>query len=414
MQEATIKTENQEYKGILVKEDDNFFTLKLSSGYNISIKKSKVKSINKGKKVSQAKNLAKEKHADYMILHTGGTIASRVDYNTGSVIAQFSPDEIIANNPELKEVGKFGSVLVSNIMSEAITFKHYNKIAKAIKKEVDAGCKGIIVTHGTDFLHSTAAALSFALENVPVPVVFVGSQRSSDRGSSDASSNLICAARVLKEKKNGIFIVMHASSNDDKCSIISGLNARKMHTSRRDAFVAVNDTPLGEVDIKTGEVNWFKEPIVIEGKFSLKLFKEVRVGIIKTRPNMFAEEFAFFKKYDGLIIEGSGIGNAPVMSFDKESGESEKIYDAIKKLKIPIGLTSQTVFGRINMEVYSVSRRLKEAGVMGNQLDMSTETAYVKLAWLLSNHPKKIRELYEENLRGEISERSEQRDYHGL
>ncbi len=385
------------------------------------IGKDRVKKIIKGKRFAQTNNNPREKHAEFMILHTGGTIASRVDYSTGSVIAQFSPDEILANNPELKEIGHFGSVLTSNIMSEAITFKHYNKIAKAIKKEVDAGCKGIIITHGTDFLHTSAAALSFVLENVPIPIVFVGSQRSSDRGSSDASSNLICAARLLKEKKKGVFVVMHASSNDDKCLIIDGLHARKMHTSRRNAFVAVNNIPLGSIDIKSKKVVWNKErdyqygmQKTNEKKFSLKLFKEVKVGIIKTRPNMFAEEFSFYKDYDGLIIEGSGIGNAPVMSFDKESEESERIFEAIKKLNIPIALTSQTIHGRINMDVYSVSRRLKEIGIMGNHLDMMTEVAYLKLAWLLSNHPDRVRELYHKNLRGEISERTEQRYYDGL
>jgi glutamyl-tRNA(Gln) amidotransferase subunit D len=128
---------------------------------------------------------------------------------------------------------------------------------------------------------------------------------------------------------------------------------------------------------------------------------------------MFAKEFSFFKDYDGLIIEGSGIGNAPVMSFDKESEEAELINKAIISLckKLPVALTSQTIHGRVSMDVYSVSRRLKDAGVLGNNCDMTTETAYIKLAWLISNHPKQVKELYSQNLRGEITESSEQRAY---
>lgn len=414
MLKAKIFTTEKSYEGILVKEDSDYYTLKLSSGYNISIEKNKVKKLEKGKEIISSTNKPKEKHEKYMILHTGGTIASRVDYNTGSVVAQFSPDEILANNPELKSVGKFGCVLVSNIMSEAITFKHYNKIAKAVKKEIENGCQGIIVTHGTDTLHYTAAALSFILENLPIPVVFAGSQRSSDRGSSDASMNLICAANFLKEKKPGVFVCMHSDSNDLECNIIDGTHARKMHSTRRDAFKAINNSVTATINYRTGKINYNKEIKNPEGKFKVLPFKDVKVGIIKTRPNMFSEEFSFYKNYDGLIIEGTGIGNAPVMSFDKDSEESEKIFAAIKKLKIPIALTSQTVYGRINMDVYSVSRKLKEIGVMGNQSDMMTETAYVKLAWLISNYPNKIEEMYSENLRGEITERTEQREYDGL
>lgn len=411
MQEVTITTNDNNYKGILVKEDNKFYTIKLSSGYNISVMKTEVKKITKGKNITFVENKPKEKHEKFMILHTGGTIASRVDYSTGSVIAQFSPDEILKKNPELKNIGKFGSVLVSNIMSEAITFKHYNKIAKAIEKEISKGCQGIIVTHGTDTLHYTAAALSFMLENLPIPVVIAGSQRSSDRGSSDASINLICAANFLKEKKAGVFVCMHYNSNDEECQIIDGLHARKMHTSRRDAFQAINNTITATVNYRSGKTNFHNKISKNKGKFKVYLYKDVKVGIIKTRPNMFCEEFSFFKNYDGLIIEGSGIGNVPVMGFDKESEESERIYEAIKKLKIPIALTSQTIHGRINMDVYSVSRKLKDIGVMGNQLDMITEVAYVKLAWLLSNFPDRVNELYSSNLRGEISDRSEQGDY---
>lgn len=411
MIKANIITKDDKYEGIIVKEDSDFLTLKLSSGYNINISKKNIKEIKKGSKIIESKNIAKEKHAEYMILHTGGTIASRVDYSTGSVIAQFSPDEILSNNPELKEIGDFGSVLVSNIMSEAITFKHYNKIAKAIKKEIDNKCKGIIITHGTDTLHYTSAAISFMLENLPIPIVFVGSQRSSDRGSSDASMNLICAARFLKENIAGVFVCMHENSEDNNCIIIDGTHARKNHTSRRDAFKAVNNSPSARVDFKSGRVELLKKSNEVVGELKVHLFKDIKVGIIKTRPNMFAEEFNFYKNFDGLIIEGTGIGNAPVMSFDKESEESDKIFETIKKLKIPIALTSQTINGRINMDVYSVSRKLKDIGLMGNQLDMTTETAYIKLAWLLSNHPNKVKELYSSNLRGEITNRSEQKEY---
>lgn len=410
MQEVKIIQESGVVNGILLNEDTEYYTVKLSSGYNISIKKSKVQSIVKGKKILNPKNKTTSKKGLYTILHTGGTIASKIDYNTGSVIAQVSAEEILNSIPELKKIASFSSIQVSNIMSECITFKHYNIIIKAIEKEINSGTKGIIVTHGTDFLHVTSAAISFALENINIPVVFVGSQRSSDRPSSDAAMNVICAAHFLKENIPGVYVCMHSSSNDDSCLIHKGTNVRKMHTSRRDAFQSINSLPLANI-FPNGKIQYFLDKPVMLGKTKITYYKELKIGLIKTRPNMFAKEFTFFKDYDALLIEGSGIGNAPVMSFDEESQEAELIFQEIKKLKIPLALTSQTIHGRINMNVYSVSRKLLDIGVMGNNLDMTTETAYVKLAWIMSNNPQKVNEIYEQNLRGEISERSKKHDY---
>jgi glutamyl-tRNA(Gln) amidotransferase subunit D len=412
-----IKTKEEIIKGICMPDEKDFYFIKLDSGYNIGIKKRHVKSINVvGKKKSiklKAKKIERKKGLDkVVILHTGGTIASRVDYETGGVVAQFKPEELVAMFPELNDIVEIKSRLIGNIMSENIRFAHYNILAKEIKKEIDNGAKGVIVTHGTDTMHYSSAALSFVLKGLNVPVVLVGAQRSSDRGSSDAAINLISSCVfIVNGNINGVFVCMHENENDDKCIIINGLRARKMHTSRRDAFRPINSFAIARIDYKEKKVELLSKMKKEKGKLRLKLFKDnVKVGLLKTRPNMYSSEILAYNGFDGLLIEGTGLGQAPITTFDNKSGENEKIFTALKRLseKTVIAMSSQAIYGRIQMNVYKEGRLLQDIGVLGNYCDMTPETAYIKLAWLLSNYSKKeAKEMYGKNIRGEISERSE-------
>src|SRR3989344_3272813 len=190
-----VTTKDKTFSGIYIESNKkDVVTIKLSSGYNIGVNKKEVKKIKlvkKNKKEKTVKVLNVNKGLKKIsILHTGGTVASTVDYKTGAVSPRFDPEEIINMFPELNEIATINSRLIGNIWSQDIRFVHFNILAREIKKEIESGAKGIIITHGTDFLHYTSAALSFALKNLPVPVLLVGSQRSSDRGSSDAGMNL--------------------------------------------------------------------------------------------------------------------------------------------------------------------------------------------------------------------------------
>ncbi|MBL7147978.1 MAG: Glu-tRNA(Gln) amidotransferase subunit GatD [Nanoarchaeota archaeon] len=402
---------DKNFKGILMpSKDKNIINLKLSSGYNIGIKSSNIKKINLIKKQIQKKKINKEIKQNknlptISILHCGGTLASKISYETGAVSAKFSPEDILEMFPELQNLANINSKLVYNILSENIRFKHYNLIAKEIEKELKNKPKGIIITHGTDTLAYTSSALSFILEDLPIPVILVGSQRSSDRASSDSFLNLICATQfILNSDFGDVAICMHASMNDDKCFILPANKTKKLHSSRRDAFKPVNVNPYATVD-KQGNIKFLTEyKKVSDSKLKLKPFKDVKVGILKAHPNLTKEEILQYKNYKGLVIEGTGLGHLSVESFDEYSKENEKVFNALKSLKIPIVMTTQTIFGNINLNVYSTGRLLKPF-VQGNLTDMLTETAFIKLAWLLSNYPKKVKELITKNLRGEITNR---------
>ncbi len=398
---------------IVPSKSDSLIALKLNSGYNTEIDIKKIKSV---KKKSKGKTVGKPKTAkveekkglpSISILHTGGTIASRVNYKTGGVIAAFSADDLLTMFPELEEIANFESTLVSNIMSEDMNFAYYGKLVNAIEKEIKKGAKGIILGHGTDTLGYTAAALSFALENCPVPVMLVGAQRSSDRGSSDAAMNLICAAKfIAKTDFAGVAICMHHSTDDEICAVLPACKTRKMHTSRRDAFKAVNDSPIALVDYKSGKINFLKKNYAKKrGTFKAMPKFEEKVGLLKSHPSMKLIEIDFFRKnkYKGLVIEGTGLGHTTVTI--KKFEDNIKAIKNLIKSGCVVCMTSQCLFGSVHPSIYTNIRKLSEIGVVYCK-DLLPETAFVKLAWLLANYKKsEVAELMGQNLRGEINER---------
>lgn len=420
-------TTDETIKGILLESPEiqkDTVIIKLDSGYNIGIDKSKIKKIStlqQTKKEAATAIPPKEKQSNLpkiTILHTGGTIASKVDYRTGGVVSRFKPEEIVAMFPEIRQIAQVDSRLIGNMFSEDMRFAHYNIMAKEIQKEAAKGTSGVIITHGTDTMHYTSAALAFILENLPIPVILVGAQRSSDRGSSDAALNLLSAAYFITNSDfTGVAICMHENMSDKSCLILPATKTRKMHTSRRDAFRPINTMPIARVDFEEKGITYFNKDYARkpEGKLALKLMKEnLKIGILKAHPNMFAQEVKQYSNFDGLIIEGTGLGQISITHLDKNTAENAKIMAEIRILakKIPVVMAPQTIYGRIQMNVYSTARELQNAGVLGNMGDMTPETAFVKLAWLLSNYKKsEVKELIGKNLRGEISERTEEKAF---
>lgn len=412
-----IKTkEGNEFTGFIIPSDkEEMLALKSSQGYNAGFNVnniSEVKMLKESKKVGKPKTVNIEKNPDLptiSILHTGGTIASRVNYKTGGVFSSFSPEDLIALFPEIPKIANIDSILVSNIMSENMMFDNYKKIAKAVEEESRKDIKGIIIGHGTDTMHYTSAALSFMLENINIPVIIVGAQRSSDRGSSDAAMNLICAMEFIKKTDfAGVAVCMHENIGDDNCIVIPGTKARKMHSSRRDAFKAINARPIARIHAGTKEIEYLKEDYPKQNpgnELKTRYEFEEKVGLLKSHPNISHKIVEFFKGYKGLIIEGTGLGHLPVGT--KENEKIEKALEKVIKSGTTVVMTTQTIYGRVDMGVYSVGRILMKKGVISGE-DMLPETAFIKLAWLLGNYKKEeARELIGKSLRGEITACSE-------
>ncbi|MCD6209202.1 MAG: Glu-tRNA(Gln) amidotransferase subunit GatD [Thermoproteales archaeon] len=419
-QEVNIKlVDHREINGIILPRplygDPDVLVLKLPNGYNIGIEYKKIKDI---AVISPAKrkplvepafpHLREDLPLVYM-LSTGGTIASRIDYSTGAVYPFFTAEEIYSMVPELLDLAYIKAETVYSIFSEDMTPKRWDELAKRIyevyRKEAPAG---IIVAHGTDTMGYTAAAIAFAVRNLPGPVIFVGSQRSSDRPSSDTALNVICAVKTAVEAPFGeSVVVMHGCTSDDYCLAHRGVKVRKMHTSRRDAFRSVNDIPLALIRpqqrIKLLTSRYLKrsekEPQLLGG------FEE-KVALIKFYPGMHPEilEFLHEEGYKGIVIEATGLGHV-----------SEKLLEPIRKMVkdgIPIVITSQCIWGRVNLNVYRRGVELIKAGALPGE-DMLPETAFVKLSWVLkrADDIESVYKMMLTNYVYEINPRSEERFY---
>lgn len=398
--------------------DAEKIVLKLKSGYNIGIEKKNIKEIKilerYAKKEQQKKAMEHNpKLKKISLLHTGGTIASQVDYHTGAVVARFDPQDFLQLFPELRQLANIDSKLVFQMFSEDMEPEHWVALAEAVEKEYKAGAAGIIITHGTDTMHYTAAALSFMLQNLPIPALLVGSQRSPDRGSSDAYLNIIHAVRFLTTTDfAGVGICMHGSSDDEYSFVHHGVKVKKMHTSRRDTFRSMNTLPVAK--ITKDKIEYFskdyKKQKEITGKFHVAGKFNKNIGLIKVRPSMNQKEFQFFldNNYGGLIIEGTGLGHAPINAIDDWTKQHPALLALLKKMaeKMIVVMCSQCQYGRVDMHVYSTGRYLLQAGILNGE-DMTPETAYIKLGWLLGNYSKKeAKELMCRNLIGELTEKT--------
>jgi glutamyl-tRNA(Gln) amidotransferase subunit D len=207
---------------------------------------------------------------------------------------------------------------------------------------------------------------------------------------------------------------MHENISDEWCDILPGTKSRKMHSSRRDAFQPINVEAWARVNVKEKKVELLRTGYRKRAKttVSMRPFKEnIKIGMLKSHPNLTAHEVEFYKGFDGLVVEGTGFGHLPINEIDEETKEHTKIAETVKKLVQAgtiVAAATQTISGSVNLNVYSTGRKMQELGIIGNLTDMTPETAFIKLAWLLSNYPKdKVKEIYSQNLAGEISARLE-------
>jgi glutamyl-tRNA(Gln) amidotransferase subunit D len=403
------------YKGKLMPKpesgDPNTLLIKLESGYNIGVKTREIELVEKTELTDTEKTEVthKQENDDILVLHTGGTIASRVSYEEGGVKPAFDPEDLVEMYPELSEEVNIHSEVVAQMLSEDMEPGHWQEIAEKIDKVKD-DYDGIIVGHGTDTMSFTGAALTLMLQNIDKGVLLVGSQRSSDRPSTDATMNMYCAGKFLSETDfNGFGVCMHASSNDDKCQIMPAAKVRKMHTSRRDAFKPINTKTIGTVNYETEEIRTSFEKSRENYEKHTELNKNI--GFLKVRPGMKPEEIDFLieQDYDGVIIEGTGLGHMPVNAFDDKTQHHEKILEKVKKLAedTAVVLTSHCLNGRVNMNVYDAGLKIQNAGVIEAE-DMHPELAYVKLMWSLGNSGDldEALDLFQKNVNGEIQDRT--------
>jgi glutamyl-tRNA(Gln) amidotransferase subunit D len=408
-----ITKDTETYEGILIPRseygDEEHVVIKIKSGYNIGIHITPTTQIEKfgegTKPTFKPPPLPKQKSSlpKVPVISTGGTIASRVDYRTGAVRPALSASDLYSVVPELSEIARVEAKILFSLFSENITPKHWSETAKAVATEIEKGAAGVVVAHGTDTLAYTAAALSFALQDLPVPVIIVGSQRSADRPSSDAATNLIGAVRAAAMAPFAeVAVAMHETISDKSIIFHRGTKVRKCHTSRRDTFKSINTTPLARIEkeritmsVQAYEKRDPNRTLVLKPDFDDK------VALVKFHPGLDPKSIEWYidSDYKGIILEGTGLGHVGSHCFSA-------IENAIEQDMV-VGMTSQCIWGRIDMNVYDQGRDLLAMGVIPLE-DMLPETALVKLMWIFgqTKDTEEAKRLLTANVAHEISPRT--------
>ena len=394
--------------------DDQHIVLKLITGYNVGVNVTTVTAMS-GVRVPQPVFQIPEKQfpmtpglPKVKLFGTGGTIASRLDYRTGAVIPAFSPGELYGAVPELADICNLETEKVFAVFSENMGPKQYVELAKAIGREIEKGIDGIVIGHGTDTLHHTGAALTFMCQNLPVPVVLVGSQRSSDRPSSDAALNLMHAMKTAGTSDIAeVMVCMFGPTSDEYGLLHKGTRVRKMHSSYRSTFRTIGDTPLAMVSRekitpihKTYNKRRDDKNVKILPYFSDKVTMLYYYPAMK--PDVL--DAMVDAGYKGIVFVGTGLGHV-----------NKELYPAIErahKKGVHMYMTLQTIWGYVHMFVYDTGRDMMAKGIIptGNMLP---EVAYIKLGWALgqTDDPEEVKRLMLTPVNDEITDREPYNGY---
>lgn len=429
-QSITIHTTVGRYSGILLPRyelfDDNHIVIKLGNGYNIGIDVTRIISIEKsgsevqysalmdGKSLdNKSKALEKSRspvldHEDILprvaLISTGGTIGSKIDYRTGGVTSVLSASDLYMSVPEISKYASVDTEMLLNEYSENLVPGDWTLMANKIIEKINTGIySGIILSHGTDTMHYTSAALSFALRNTPIPIVVTGAQRSSDRPSSDAALNLIGATRfAVNSEYSGVFVIMHANTSDCLLACHLGTRVRKNHTSSRGAFQSINIEPIALIN---------SDSIIMQSNNIVNLTRrgEVKHSSYETSFDRHVVLLQYYPGFEPAIISDLVKNGCKAIIFEG-TGLGHVSRDCFTQLKLAIEsgimifMTSQCLWGRVNMNVYNTGRDLLGIGIIPLS-DMTPEAALTKAMWLIANSESsaEVKMKMQENLCNEIT-----------
>lgn len=415
---AVAETAHGSFEGTVLpraeNDDDFHIVMKIITGYNVGIDVNTIITM-KETGYKKANYKIPEKEFPYTegfpkvkLFGTGGTIASRLDYRTGAVIPAFSPGELYGAVPELADICNLETEKVFAVFSENMGPKQYVALAKAIGREIERGVDGIVIGHGTDTLHHTGAALTFMVQNSPIPIVLVGSQRSSDRPSSDAALNLMHAMKTAGHSDIAeVMVCMFGPTSDDYGLLHKGTRVRKMHSSYRSTFRTIGDTPLASVnrDSITPIKKEYNHRRKDKNVTILPYFND-KVTMLYYYPGMAPDvlDGMVDAGYKGIIFIGTGLGHV-----------NKELYPAIErahKKGVHMYMTLQTLWGYVNMFVYDTGRDMMARGIIpaGNMLP---ETAFIKLGWVLgqTEDPEEVKNMMLTPINDEITPREPYNGY---
>ena len=416
--DVEIKTKEGNFTGIILPRSETadilHVVLKLRSGYNVGIAAKNIETIQvTGRKEAHYKIPEKDfpydpKKPRVKLFGTGGTIASRLDYRTGAVIPAFSPGELYGSVPELGDICNLETEKLYGVFSENMGPEQWRGTAEAIGREIEKGVQGVVIGHGTDTMHHTAAILSFMVQNSPVPIVMVGSQRSSDRPSSDAALNLMHSVKTAADSDIAeTMVCMFGPTSNVYGLLHRGTRVRKMHSSYRSTFRTIGDIPLAMVSRE--KITPLRHDYKMrrrDKQVTINTAFEEMVSIVYYYPNMRPDiiDSLIDNNYKGIVIAGTGLGHV-----------NKPLYPALKRAQeknIAVYMTVQTLWGYVQMYVYDTGRDMMELGVVPTA-NMLPEVAYMKLGWALgqTSDLEEVKKIILTSIAGEITEREPSNGY---
>lgn len=326
-----------------------------------------------------------------LIITTGGTLAST--HSNNGLVPSLSGDDFISEINGILKNCRFTFKELCCKDSSNITPENWKELAALIYKEIE-NYDGIVIIHGTDTMAYSAAAISFMLQNVTIPIVFTGSQLSIQNPIADAVENIRTAVNMAGSKIPGIYIAFNRK-------VMLGTRASKVRTLGFDAFESINYPNIAVVNSKGLDINyhalWKTNQVIkfhnniCEKVFLLKLTPGINPDIIYTLSAM---------GYKGIYVEGFGIGGMP--------SEGRSIATAVRDVVregVTVVVGSQCLYEESNYSVYEAGHKALDYGAMEAH-DMTTEAVMTKLMWILgqTNDKKEIEAYFKRNLAGEIDE----------
>jgi L-asparaginase len=309
-----------------------------------------------------------------LLIGTGGTIASvRTEDGLKPIL---TAEDILSFVPDVKDFCEIDFLQVCNIDSSNMTPAIWSEIAGTIRKQYDR-YDGFVITHGTDTMAYTAAALSYMVQNSRKPIVLTGSQKPIEREESDARRNLRDSI-IYASDEDSQNVVLVFDGN-----VIAGTRAKKMMSRNFNAFHSINFPVLAR--IQDGRIIRYipEEPMRNRVIFTEELSSSI--CIMKLIPGSRPEMLSYlFENYDCIVIESFGVGGLP----EQLSGQ---FYKEMKKWaeqgKFTV-MATQVVNEGSGMEIYQVGKRVKEDFKIIEAYDMTLEATLTKLMWLLKKYPR--------------------------
>ena len=327
-----------------------------------------------------------------LLITTGGTIASRPT-ETG-LTPKLDSNEILSCLDDLSNVCNIKTFELFNLDSTNINYKHWLEMVRVIKNNYD-DYDGFVITHGTDTMAFTAAALSYLIQNSKKPIVITGSQKSIYMRDSDARNNLYNAfVYASNDKAHNVSVVFDGKA-------IVGTRAKKNRTKSYNAFSSINYPEIAI--IRDGTVINFIELDVNENE-EVKFYENIdpSVFVLKLVPGMSLDIFDYVSEhYDACVIESFGVGGIPMYDEQQFSDALERFILSDKTLVI----TTQVPYEGSNLGLYKVGKKIKDKYELFEAYDMTLESLVCKIMWIrgLTSKKEEIKKLLYQSINHDIN-----------